>query len=58
MPYGSVRTAPAARRLNGATALPDSAGTAIEEDGTWKVSVRTLCGLVVLSGNESPGPGC
>ncbi len=44
--------------LEGATALPDAAGTAVEEDGTWKVSVKTLCGLVALSGNESPLPGC
>ncbi|MFF7393744.1 hypothetical protein ACFZAE_35565 [Streptomyces scabiei] len=44
--------------LEGATALPDAAGTAVEQDGTWKVSVKTLCGLVALSGNETPGPGC
>ncbi|MGW0842956.1 hypothetical protein ACWD26_22950 [Streptomyces sp. NPDC002787] len=44
--------------LEGATALPDAAGTAVEQDGTWKVSVRTLCGLVALSGNATPGPGC
>ncbi|WP_200305980.1 hypothetical protein [Streptomyces adelaidensis] len=44
--------------LEGATALPDAAGTAVEQDGTWKVSVKTLCGLVTLSGNATPGPGC
>ncbi|MCK1823228.1 hypothetical protein MTQ10_27460 [Streptomyces sp. XM83C] len=48
--------------LNGATALPDASGTAVEQDGTWKVSVRTLCALVQLSGNgsatQSPLPGC
>ncbi|MEU3789657.1 hypothetical protein AB0F07_07615 [Streptomyces fructofermentans] len=44
--------------LKGATVMPDAAGTAVEQDGTWKVSVKTLCGLVGLSGNESPGPGC
>ncbi|MER6676439.1 hypothetical protein [Streptomyces sp. NPDC000983] len=46
--------------LNGATALPDAAGTAVEQDGTWKVSARTLCALVQLSGNgsASPVPGC
>ncbi|KOG43490.1 hypothetical protein [Streptomyces resistomycificus] len=46
--------------LNGATALPDAAGTAVEEDGTWKVSVNTLCALVQLSGNASQSPvaGC
>ncbi len=44
--------------LQGATVMPNAAGTAVEQDGTWKVSVKTLCGLVGLSGNESPGPGC
>jgi len=44
--------------LNGATALPGATGTAVEQDGTWKVSVKTLCALVTLSGNASPGPGC
>ncbi|EKX69067.1 hypothetical protein STRIP9103_01824 [Streptomyces ipomoeae 91-03] len=44
--------------LEGATALPDASGTAVEQDGTWKVSVKTLCGLVTLSGNASPVPGC
>ncbi|MGW0332010.1 hypothetical protein ACWD0J_09100 [Streptomyces sp. NPDC003011] len=46
--------------LNGATALPDASGTAVEQDGTWKVSVSTLCALVQLSGNASqpPAVGC
>lgn len=46
--------------LNGATALPDASGTAVEEDGTWKVSVSTLCALVKLSGyaSQSPAAGC
>ncbi|GLW46247.1 hypothetical protein Stsp02_19090 [Streptomyces sp. NBRC 14336] len=46
--------------LNGATALPDASGTAVEQDGTWKVSAKTLCALVQLSGNgsASPVPGC
>jgi hypothetical protein len=44
--------------MKGATVLPDSSGTAVEEDGTWKVSVKTLCGLVGLSGNASPAAGC
>jgi hypothetical protein len=44
--------------LKGATALPTASGTAVNEDDTWKVSVKTLCALVKLSGNESPGPGC
>ncbi|MFH9014244.1 hypothetical protein ACH4C6_23045 [Streptomyces sp. NPDC017943] len=44
--------------LKGATVLPDASGSAVEQDGTWKVSARTLCALVQLSGNASPVPGC
>lgn len=44
--------------LKGATVLPDAKGTSVEQGGTWKVSVKTLCALVQLSGNASPGPGC
>ncbi|MEU1853979.1 hypothetical protein ABZ499_33150 [Streptomyces sp. NPDC019990] len=44
--------------LKGATALPDASGTAVEQDGTWKVSVKTLCSLVRMSGNGTPVPGC
>ncbi len=46
--------------MNGATALPNTSGTAVEDDGTWKVSVSTLCALVQLSGNASASalPGC
>ncbi|KUO16329.1 hypothetical protein [Streptomyces dysideae] len=44
--------------LKGATALPAASGTAVEQDGTWKVSAKTLCALVQLSGNGSPIPGC
>lgn len=46
--------------LNGATALPDASGTAVLQDGTWKVSDNTLCALVQLSGDasQSPHPGC
>lgn len=46
--------------LNGATALPGASGTAVEEGGTWKVSVNTLCALVQLSGNATASalPGC
>ncbi|MFB7590536.1 hypothetical protein [Streptomyces sp. NPDC056169] len=41
--------------VGGAPALPDSQGTSILQDGTWKVSVKTLCGLVELSGVTVPG---
>ncbi|MGH4030890.1 hypothetical protein ACQB60_18345 [Actinomycetota bacterium Odt1-20B] len=44
--------------LKGATALPNAEGTAVSQGGTWKVSVNTLCALVKMSGNASPGPGC
>ncbi|MFD4373090.1 hypothetical protein [Streptomyces sp. NPDC058486] len=35
--------------------LPDSRGTSVFQDDTWKVSVKTLCGLVKLSGVTVPG---
>ncbi|MFC4505392.1 MULTISPECIES: hypothetical protein [Streptomyces] len=45
--------------LDGATALPNASGTAVEQDGTWKVSVNTLCALVRLSGDANASvPGC
>ncbi|MGW0944743.1 hypothetical protein ACWD4O_19660 [Streptomyces sp. NPDC002623] len=46
--------------LDGATALPGASGTSVEEDGTWKVSVNSLCALVRLSGDASASalPGC
>jgi hypothetical protein len=46
--------------LKGATALPNASGTAVEQSGTWKVSVNTLCALVGMSGNASASalPGC
>ncbi|MFF9220954.1 hypothetical protein [Streptomyces viridosporus] len=46
--------------LKGATVLPDASGTAVEQDGTWKVSAKSLCALVQLSGDGSAPavPGC
>jgi hypothetical protein len=48
--------------LQGRTALPNASGTAVEQDDTWKVSVKTLCALVQLSrtgsATQSPIPGC
>ncbi|WP_411058592.1 hypothetical protein [Streptomyces sp. E11-3] len=44
--------------LSGATVMPDASGTSVNQDDTWKVSVKTLCALVQLSGNASPAPGC
>nr|WP_229898157.1 hypothetical protein [Streptomyces finlayi] len=43
--------------LNGAPVLPGSKGTSVLQDGTWKVSVKSLCALVKLSGNAA-APGC
>ncbi|MGZ9930117.1 hypothetical protein ACXNSR_09495 [Streptomyces sp. NC-S4] len=36
------------------TVMPGSKGTAVLEDGVWKVSLKTLCALVGLSGAEAP----
>ncbi|GGV62950.1 hypothetical protein [Streptomyces griseoloalbus] len=46
--------------VKGVTALPDASGKAVEDNGTWKVSVKSLCALVQLSGDGSPPavPGC
>ncbi|NGO68173.1 hypothetical protein [Streptomyces boncukensis] len=45
--------------LKSATALPNAKGAAVEQGDTWKVSVRTLCALVKMSGTEVPkAPGC
>ncbi|WKD35387.1 hypothetical protein [Streptomyces xanthophaeus] len=40
------------------TVLPGSKGTVVLEDGVWKVSVKTLCALVELSGAEAPPLVC
>ncbi|MEU6081059.1 hypothetical protein [Streptomyces sp. NPDC047108] len=44
--------------LQGATALPDARGSSVEQDNVWKVSVKTLCGLVQMSGSDVQAPGC
>ncbi|WP_349239697.1 hypothetical protein [Streptomyces sp. CC208A] len=36
--------------VGGNPVLPDSSGTSVLQDDTWKVSEKTLCGLVKLSG--------
>ncbi|MFE0651791.1 hypothetical protein ACFVZH_24695 [Streptomyces sp. NPDC059534] len=41
--------------VGGAPALPGSQGTSILQNDTWKVSMKTLCGLVELSGVTVPG---
>ncbi|MCM9078719.1 MULTISPECIES: hypothetical protein [Streptomyces] len=40
------------------TVLPGSKGTVVFEDGVWKVSLKTLCSLVELSGAEAPPLVC
>ncbi|WP_426363151.1 hypothetical protein [Streptomyces sp. E-08] len=41
--------------VGGTPALTGSQGTSILQNDTWKVSVKTLCGLVELSGVTVPG---
>ncbi|MFG3349720.1 hypothetical protein ACGF1Z_32250 [Streptomyces sp. NPDC048018] len=41
--------------VGGNPALPGAKGTSVLQDGTWKVSAATLCGLVQLSGATVPG---
>ncbi|GAA2825317.1 hypothetical protein GCM10010441_57290 [Kitasatospora paracochleata] len=43
--------------IQGNVVQPDATGTAVLENGTWKVSRSTLCGLVQQSGNTAV-PGC
>ncbi|MFH8408410.1 hypothetical protein ACH4FX_26950 [Streptomyces sp. NPDC018019] len=43
--------------LKGATALPDGKGVSVYQGKVWKVSLKTLCALVGMSGNAS-APGC
>ncbi|MFJ6499350.1 hypothetical protein [Streptomyces virginiae] len=45
-------------KVGGDTVLPDSKGTVELEDGVWKVSVKTLCALIELSGAEAPPLVC
>jgi ABC-type glycerol-3-phosphate transport system substrate-binding protein len=43
--------------LGGRVALPSAVGTAVYEDGAWKVSDTTFCGLLALAGGAKPA-GC
>jgi hypothetical protein len=43
--------------LAGRVALPNAVGTAVYEDGAWKVSDTTFCGLLALTGGAKP-TGC
>ncbi|WP_251016466.1 hypothetical protein [Streptomyces sp. ISL-99] len=44
--------------VGGQPALPDSKGTSVLQGDVWKVSVKTLCALVQVSGNAPVPPGC
>ncbi|MFJ8587200.1 hypothetical protein ACIRD2_21480 [Streptomyces sp. NPDC093595] len=44
--------------VGGSPALPGAKGTAVHHEGTWKVSVTTLCALVRLSPDATAMPGC
>lgn len=44
--------------VGGNTALPGAKGTAVLDDGTWKVSQKALCALVELSPDARAVPGC
>ncbi len=42
--------------LNGTPALTNQAGTAVKEDGIWKVGVSSFCGLMALeNGGKTTG---
>ncbi|MEU9235912.1 hypothetical protein [Streptomyces subrutilus] len=41
--------------LGGIPVMPETKGTAVLEDGVWKVSAKTLCALVERSGSEDTG---
>lgn len=58
-PSGTYATVHYKILLNGQPALPDAVGQAVLENGAWKVSDGTLCGLLGLA--VAPGkkiPGC
>ncbi|MFD4869031.1 hypothetical protein [Streptomyces sp. NPDC058412] len=44
--------------VSGVPALEDSKGIAVLDDGVWKVSLKSLCGLIDLSGHDAPAPPC
>lgn len=60
---GVFVTSPAVATVNyqvllaGRVALPSAVGTAVYEDGAWKVSDTTFCGLLALTGGPKPS-GC
>lgn len=43
--------------LGGTVALPNAQGTAVLQDGVWKVGAASFCALITL-GATAPIPGC
>ena len=43
--------------LQGTVVAPNATGKAVLQDGTWKVALSTLCGLIALTGTTDV-PGC
>jgi hypothetical protein len=44
--------------LNGTPVLAGQKGTAVFENGTWKVSLTSFCGLLMLESGGKPVTGC
>ncbi len=43
---------------NGAPVLPNSSGYATKQNGKWRVSKATFCGLIALGNGGQAPPGC
>ncbi|GGO95270.1 hypothetical protein GCM10012280_52070 [Wenjunlia tyrosinilytica] len=44
--------------LKGQTAVPNATGVSVLDNGTWKVSVKTICALVSMDTGGTAVPGC
>ncbi|MFF3624304.1 hypothetical protein [Streptomyces sp. NPDC002467] len=44
--------------VSGTPAMSGNKGIAVLDDGVWKVSLKSLCGLIELSGTSVPSPPC
>jgi hypothetical protein len=44
--------------VGGAPALPNQKGTAVYENGTWKVGLGSFCSLLTLQNNGKAPAGC
>ncbi|MFE2329562.1 hypothetical protein ACFXD5_37640 [Streptomyces sp. NPDC059385] len=42
--------------VSGTPAMSANKGIAVLDDGVWKVSLKSLCGLIELSGESAPAP--